>query len=95
MKINDKIDNDSSRIKQERYEDWFDEVDSPDPITRDVLPYLKDPKEKVSFWTVLKDCIGKDITRISMPVYFNHPLSIMQRIGSGFEYSYLLDEAVK
>lgn len=43
----------------------------------------------------LKDCIGKDLSRISMPAYFNHPLSIMQRTCTGFEYSYLLDEGIK
>jgi oxysterol-binding protein 1 len=47
-----------------------------EPLERELLPYFKDPKQKISFWTVLKDIIGKDLTRISFPVYFNDPLSI-------------------
>lgn len=40
------------------------------------LPVLRDPNLKVSFWQVLKDLIGKDLTKVSMPVYFNEPLSL-------------------
>ena len=48
-----------------------------DPPTRDVLPYFKDPKVKISFWTLLKDSIGKDITKLSVPVYFNNPTNLL------------------
>jgi oxysterol-binding protein 1 len=50
---------------------------SPDERTREALPYLKDPKNKVGIWTVIKDSIGKDLSRISLPVYFNDPTSII------------------
>jgi hypothetical protein len=30
---------------------------------------------KFGIWTILKDAIGKDITKISAPVYFNEPTS--------------------
>jgi hypothetical protein len=43
---------------------------------RIALPILRDPKIKSSaLWTILKDMIGKDITKVSMPVLFNEPLS--------------------
>jgi hypothetical protein len=48
-----------------------------DPKTREVLPFFKDPKIKISFWTILKDSIGKDITKLSVPVYFNDPTNIL------------------
>jgi hypothetical protein len=48
-----------------------------DPPRRECLPFLKDPKIKISIWTILKDSIGKDISKISVPVYFNQPLSIL------------------
>ena len=48
-----------------------------DPPTRDVLPFFKDPKVKISLWTILKDSIGKDLSKITVPVYFNEPLSIL------------------
>ena len=40
------------------------------------LPALRDPNLKFGVWQVLKDLIGKDLTRVSMPVYFNEPLSL-------------------
>jgi len=57
------------------------------------LPALRDPNLKVSFWQVLKDLIGKDLTKVSMPVYFNEPLSLNQRLAETIEYNYLLEEA--
>jgi hypothetical protein len=48
-----------------------------EPATRDVLPYFKDPKLKISIWTIIKDSMGKDITKMSVPVYFNDPTNIL------------------
>lgn len=64
-----------------------------EPETREMLPYLNDPKVKISVWSILKDCIGKDFTKIPFPVYFNDPTSLLQRIGGTMEYSYILDRA--
>jgi hypothetical protein len=50
------------------------------------LPHLRDPKMKVSIWAVLKDCVKKDLSKISMPVYFNEPLSTLQRVSETIEY---------
>lgn len=48
-----------------------------EPLERDVLPWLKDPNAKISIWAILKDNIGKDISRISVPVVFNDPTSLL------------------
>ncbi|KAH7447555.1 hypothetical protein KP509_01G111700 [Ceratopteris richardii] len=65
-------------------------------------PYVKrrkrlpDPKEKekgVSLWSLIKDNIGKDLTRVCLPVYFNEPISSLQKCFEDLEYSYLLDRA--
>lgn len=48
-----------------------------DPPERSVLPFFKDPKVKISIWTIIKDSIGKDISKISVPVYFNDPTNIL------------------
>lgn len=73
----------------------FDHITlSDEPLERDVLPYFKDPKIKISFWTIIKDAIGKDITKLSVPVYFNDPTSILQRTASSMEYNDLLDKAI-
>ena len=65
-----------------------------DPPTREVLPYFKDPKIKISVWTIIKDSIGKDLTKMSVPVYFNDPASILQKCATSMEYVDILDEAI-
>ncbi|CAG7833560.1 unnamed protein product [Allacma fusca] len=59
---------------------------------RDRLP-AKSLKSDTSIWTVLKTCVGKDLSKITMPVKFNEPLSFLQRIAESLEYSELLSEA--
>nr|CAB3495302.1 unnamed protein product [Digitaria exilis] len=57
---------------------------------------LPDPAEKekgVSLWSMIKDNVGKDLTRVCLPVYFNEPLSSLQKCFEELEYSYLLDRA--
>jgi len=51
----------------------------------------KTPKCESSIWSVLKTCIGKDLSKITMPVQFNEPLSFLQRISEHMEYSELLN----
>ncbi|KAJ6858021.1 hypothetical protein NC652_040533 [Populus alba x Populus x berolinensis] len=57
---------------------------------------LPDPVEKekgVSLWSMIKDNIGKDLTRVCLPVYFNEPISSFKKCFEDLEYSYLLDQA--
>ncbi|MCL7047938.1 hypothetical protein MKW94_024297 [Papaver nudicaule] len=57
---------------------------------------LPDPVEKekgVSLWSMIKDNIGKDLTKVCLPVYFNEPLSSLQKCFEDLEYSFLLDRA--
>ncbi|ESW29332.1 hypothetical protein PHAVU_002G061800 [Phaseolus vulgaris] len=57
---------------------------------------LPDPIEKekgVSLWSMIKDNVGKDLTRVCLPVYFNEPISSLQKCCEDLEYSYLLDQA--
>ncbi|CAH8652944.1 unnamed protein product [Dicrocoelium dendriticum] len=53
----------------------------------------KAPKSDFNVWSFLKQCIGKDLTRISMPVALNEPISFLQRVAEYMEYSELLLEA--
>lgn len=43
--------------------------------------------------TILYNNIGKDLSRVSMPVALNEPLSLLQRLSEELEYSDLLDVA--
>ncbi|KAA0188078.1 Oxysterol-binding protein, partial [Fasciolopsis buskii] len=51
--------------------------------------------EDFNIWSFVKQCIGKDLTKISMPVALNEPISFLQRIAEYMEYSELLLKAVK
>ena len=47
---------------------------------RIALPCLRDSKIRAStIWTILKDMVGKDITKYSMPVIANEPLTTLQK----------------
>ncbi|XP_018021152.1 oxysterol-binding protein-related protein 2-like, partial [Hyalella azteca] len=46
-----------------------------------------------SLWSVLKQGIGKELSKITMPVVFNEPLSFLQRVTEYMEYAHLLDRA--
>lgn len=71
----------------------WQEMEISDEIVRKKLPYFKDPNLKFNIWNILKDAIGKDLSRFAVPVYLNEPLSMLQRFAEQFEYSELLDEA--
>jgi hypothetical protein len=38
-----------------------------EPDIRVTLPVQRNPQQKVGLWTIIKDMIGKDITKISVP----------------------------
>jgi len=58
------------------------------------LPVPKTETEGVNLWNLLCKNIGKDLSKISMPVTLNEPLSTLQRLCEELEYSDLLDKAV-
>jgi hypothetical protein len=57
------------------------------------LPEPKETQKSVGLWSIIKEAIGKDLTRICLPVYFNEPLSALQKMVEEVEYSYLLDKS--
>ncbi|XP_039816198.1 oxysterol-binding protein-related protein 2A-like isoform X2 [Panicum virgatum] len=77
-------------------------VDTQTQDSSDRLPQIRrrtrlpEPTEKekgISLWSIIKDSVGKDLTRVCLPVYFNEPLSSLQKCFEDLEYSYLLDQA--
>ncbi|KAF2480849.1 Oxysterol-binding protein-domain-containing protein [Neohortaea acidophila] len=52
-----------------------------------------DNRPKVSLWGILKSMIGKDMTRMTLPVSFNEPTSLLYRVVEDMEYTDLLDIA--
>ena len=53
-------------------------------VLRTRLPISSDNRPSTSLWSVLKHSIGKDLTRISFPVFFNEPTSMLQRMVGRF-----------
>jgi hypothetical protein len=49
---------------------------------RSKLEIGTDTRPSTSLWSVLKHSIGKDLTKISFPVFFNEPSSMLQRMVS-------------
>ncbi|APA11962.1 hypothetical protein SS1G_05524 [Sclerotinia sclerotiorum 1980 UF-70] len=52
-----------------------------------------DDRPKISLWGILKSMIGKDMTKMTLPVSFNEPTSLLYRCGEDMEYADLLDIA--
>uniref|UniRef100_A0A8D3DXW1 Oxysterol-binding protein n=1 Tax=Scophthalmus maximus TaxID=52904 RepID=A0A8D3DXW1_SCOMX len=51
------------------------------------------PASSVSLWNILRNNIGKDLSKVAMPVHLNEPLNTLQRLCEELEYSELLDIA--
>lgn len=64
----------------------------PPPPRREALPPPKQQEKSVSLWSILKECIGKDLSRICLPVYFNEPLSVLQKTVEDLEYAELVNK---
>ncbi|XP_057740736.1 oxysterol-binding protein-related protein 1D isoform X1 [Arachis stenosperma] len=62
---------------------------------RDNLPEPKEKERPVGLWSIIKDNIGKDLSGVCLPVYFNEPLSSLQKCFEDLEYSYLVDRALE
>jgi len=72
-----------------------DEEESEVVEYRTILPALKPPDQKVSIWKVIKDAVGKDLSKFCVPVYFNEPVSMVQKVAEMMDYEDLLVRAVQ
>ncbi|NXK92772.1 OSBP1 protein, partial [Formicarius rufipectus] len=71
-------------------------------MSKDLLPKKRrrtripdKPNYSLNLWSIMKNCIGKELSKIPMPVNFNEPLSMLQRLTEDLEYHELLDKAAK
>ncbi|XP_034046554.1 oxysterol-binding protein-related protein 7-like isoform X2 [Thalassophryne amazonica] len=60
---------------------------------RTSLPAKCTDNSHIGIMTILYNNIGKDLSRVSMPVALNEPLSLLQRLSEELEYTDLLDIA--
>lgn len=62
------------------------------PQRRSCLP-VPSPNISISLWNILRNNIGKDLSKVKMPVQLNEPLNTLQRMCEELEYCELLDKA--
>ena len=48
-----------------------------------------------SVWKVFKNAVGKDLNRFGVPVFFNEPISSLQKFCEPFQYAHLLNSAAQ
>uniref|UniRef100_A0A669DD34 Oxysterol-binding protein n=1 Tax=Oreochromis niloticus TaxID=8128 RepID=A0A669DD34_ORENI len=60
---------------------------------RSCLPTPSPSNTSISLWNILRNNIGKDLSKVAMPVQLNEPLNTLQRLCEELEYSELLDRA--
>nr|XP_057907366.1 oxysterol-binding protein-related protein 2-like [Doryrhamphus excisus]XP_057907367.1 oxysterol-binding protein-related protein 2-like [Doryrhamphus excisus]XP_057907368.1 oxysterol-binding protein-related protein 2-like [Doryrhamphus excisus] len=60
---------------------------------RKTLPAEMIARNNFSVTSILKKCIGMELSKIAMPVVFNEPLSFLQRISEYMEHTHLIHKA--
>ncbi|KAM3861801.1 oxysterol-binding protein-related protein 6 isoform 2-T2 [Diretmus argenteus] len=62
---------------------------------RSCLPAPAPDTSNINLWNILRNNIGKDLSKVSMPVELNEPLNTLQHMCEELEYSELLDKAAE
>uniref|UniRef100_A0A914XWP8 Oxysterol-binding protein n=1 Tax=Panagrolaimus superbus TaxID=310955 RepID=A0A914XWP8_9BILA len=95
----------NNKLKQfDSKESWSDPPNSADIYIKTVKPEmpafvsrteLPSPAatKGASIWSVLRHSVGKDLSRVTVPIHFNEPLSYLQRLAEYMEYISLIKEA--
>ena len=60
---------------------------------RKELPAERDPNLKPNLFKIIKDAIGKDITKMTLPAVMNQPFTGIQKITEYLAYKHCLDRA--
>ncbi len=60
---------------------------------RSSLPAYAPDTSNIGLWNIMRKAIGKDLSRVAMPVILNEPLGLLQKLCEEMEYSDLLDRA--
>lgn len=63
-------------------------------IMRDGLPALTPENQSYSIWSILKSAVGKDLSRITMPIWLNEPISMLQKVGELNHYHEVLEKGL-
>ncbi|KAM7250946.1 hypothetical protein ACFE04_022829 [Oxalis oulophora] len=88
-------DKDSLFFDRNMIENTIKTIKYPHVKRRDNLPDPKEKEKPIGLWSIIKDNIGKDLSGVCLPVYFNEPLSSLQKCFEDLEYSFLVDQAME
>ena len=64
------------------------------PNAREKLPGILPPRRYFSIWYYVKEFVGKDLTKISLPIHLNEPLTSLQKVAESFAYSGLMRKMI-
>lgn len=53
------------------------------------------PNKSFSLWGFLRHVIGHELTRITVPIAMNEPITLLQRVAEQVQYCHLLEKADK
>ncbi|XP_068999062.1 oxysterol-binding protein-related protein 3 isoform X4 [Embiotoca jacksoni] len=87
------MDNFSNEIESERPNSGSVEESTVLCQRRSCLPTPSPNNSTISLWNILRNNIGKDLSKVAMPVQLNEPLNTLQRLCEELEFSELLDRA--
>ncbi|KRX40279.1 Oxysterol-binding protein 2 [Trichinella murrelli] len=78
----------------------FTDVEFSKPKAKEALSQRRQrippkPNVPLNLWSIMKNCIGKELSKIPMPVNTNEPLSMLQRLTEDLEYSSIVDQAAQ
>ncbi|KRZ58649.1 Oxysterol-binding protein 2, partial [Trichinella nativa] len=78
----------------------FTDVEFSKPKAKEALSQRRQrippkPNVPLNLWSIMKNCIGKELSKIPMPVNTNEPLSMLQRLTEDLEYSSIVDKAAQ
>ncbi|KAJ2476125.1 hypothetical protein IWW56_005086 [Coemansia sp. RSA 2131] len=60
---------------------------------RTELPEITRGGPSLNLWSIIRGAIGKDLSKVSVPVFFNEPTSFLQRFTEDMEYCDMLEIA--
>ena len=60
---------------------------------RTQLPAFKDPNRKFSLWAIIRDSITQDLTRVTLPIFLNEPVSMLQKCWESMMNFKMLEDA--
>jgi hypothetical protein len=61
-------------------------------VGRDRLPKPMVDRSKLSIWNILKQCVDKELYRLTLPIIWNEPLSLLQRMAENTKYANVILE---